>query len=61
LKQETNEVLNTFCITKHDLDKTCVLKKLPAFSSGLYYTYIGTIEKHVIVNQKFTNHDKFVV
>jgi hypothetical protein len=45
------------CITKRNLNKTCVLEKLPAFSSGLYYTYISTIETHVIVNQKFTNHD----
>ena len=59
-KQETKEVLN-ICITKHDLDKTCVLEKLPVFSSGLYYTYISTIEANVIVNQKFADHDKFVV
>ena len=49
------------CIKKYDLDKVCVLEKLPAFSSTLYYTYISTIEAYVIVNQKFTNHDKFVV
>jgi hypothetical protein len=36
------------CITKRNLNKTCVLEKLPAFSSGLYYTYISTIETHVI-------------
>ena len=49
------------CITRHELDKTCVLEKLPTFSPGLYYTYISTIEAHAIVNQKFTNHDKFQV
>jgi hypothetical protein len=47
------------CITKHDLNKTYVLEKLPAFSFGLYYTYISTIETHVTVNQKFMNHNKF--
>jgi hypothetical protein len=49
------------CITRYELDKTCVLGKLPAFSSSLYYTYISKIEAHTIVNQKFTNHDKFEV
>jgi len=36
------------------------LKKLLFFSSHLYYiytdTYIGTIETHIIVSQKFTYH-----
>jgi hypothetical protein len=49
------------CIIKHDLNQTCVLEKLPSFSLGLYYTYISTIETHVIVNQKFTDYDKFIV
>ncbi|KAK2376223.1 putative mitochondrial protein [Trifolium repens] len=49
------------CITKRNLDQTCVLEKLPALSSGLYYTYISTIEAHVIVNPKFTNQNKFIV
>jgi len=48
-------------ITRHNLDKISVVEKLPAFSSGLYYTYISAIEAHVIVNQKFTNHNKFFV
>jgi len=37
------------------------LENLPVLSFGLYYTYINTIESRVIVNQKFTNNDKFVV
>jgi len=61
LETRNDESVEYLCIKKHDLDKTCVLEKLPAFSSGLYYTYISTIEANVIVNQKFTNHDKFVV
>ena len=48
-------------ITQQNLDKKCVMDKLPAFSSGLYYTYISTIEAHAIVNQKFTNNNKFVI
>jgi hypothetical protein len=49
-------------ITRHDLNNRSVVEKLPAFSSGLYYTYISAIEAHVIVNQKFTNNNnKFVV
>lgn len=38
-----------------------VLEKLPAFSSGLYYTRIRTIETNVVVNKKLTNHNNFVV
>jgi len=32
-----------------------ILEKLPALSSGLYFTRISTIETYVVVNQKFTN------
>lgn len=32
-----------------------VLEKLPAFSTGLYYTKISAIEAHSILNQKFTD------
>ena len=38
-----------------------ILEKLSAFSYGLYYTYIGTIEMHVMVNQKFTNQNECLV
>lgn len=38
-----------------------VLEKLPAFSSGLYYTKIRTIETNVVVNHKLTNNNNFVV
>ena len=48
-------------ITRHNLDKISVVETLHVFSSGLYYTYISAIEAHVIVNKKFTNHNKFDV
>jgi len=46
---------------RHNLDKVNVVGKLHVFSFGLYFTYISTIEAQVIVKQKFTNHNKFVV
>ncbi|CAN1330864.1 hypothetical protein LINPERPRIM_LOCUS35118 [Linum perenne] len=36
-------------------------EKLPAISSGLYYTYISTIESHATINSKLMNHEKIVV
>lgn len=47
------EFLQITCIsqgTKH------IKEKLPAFSSGLYYTYISMVETNILVNQKFTNN-----
>lgn len=38
-----------------------IIERLPAFSTGLYYTKISAIEAHVIVNQKFTDQDNFIV
>nr|KYP69370.1 hypothetical protein KK1_008559 [Cajanus cajan] len=38
-----------------------LLEKLFVFSYGLYCTYINTVETHTIVNQKFTNQNKFEV
>jgi len=48
-------------ITRLGLNKKCVLEKLSAFSYGLYYIYISSIETHVIVSQKFTNKNEFLV
>lgn len=45
-------------VTKIVAGRKCILEKCPAFSSGLYYTFINTIETHVIENQKFTNTDQ---
>ncbi|PIN15441.1 hypothetical protein CDL12_11914 [Handroanthus impetiginosus] len=38
------------CITKIVSRKKCILEKLPAFSSALYYTNISMVETHAIVN-----------
>ena len=38
--------------------KKCTLKKFPALSSGMYYTFISTIETHAIANQKFASENK---
>ena len=48
-------------ITKMISNEKRIVEKLPSFSSGLYYTYLSTIEVNVIVNQKFTNDSTFVV
>ena len=48
-------------ITQIESNKKCVLEKLSAFSYGLYYTYINAIETHVIVSQKLTNKNEFLV
>ena len=36
-----------------------IFEKLPSFSSGLYYTYIRKIDKHVAMNLKFTDPISF--
>ncbi|CAN1336396.1 hypothetical protein LINPERPRIM_LOCUS37119 [Linum perenne] len=36
-------------------------ERLPVISSGLYYTYISTIESHATINSRFMNHEKIVV
>ena len=41
--------------------KKCIVEKLSSLSSGLYYTFISTIEINVVINQKFTNNDRFNV
>jgi len=47
-------------ITRIELNKQCVLEKT-TFSYSLYYTHISTIETHVIVSQKLTNQNEFLV
>ncbi|KAK8264478.1 hypothetical protein V6Z11_D12G110700 [Gossypium hirsutum] len=37
-------------ITNVECGKKYVLKRLPAFSSGLYYTHISVIESHATTN-----------
>ena len=36
-------------------------EKLPALSSGLYYTSISTVESHAVVNKRFTNFNDFII
>ncbi|TYG80371.1 hypothetical protein ES288_D02G210900v1, partial [Gossypium darwinii] len=43
-------------ITNVEYGKKYVLERLPAFSSGLYYTHISAIETHVTTNQKSIAH-----
>ena len=52
------ENIECLCITSIISGKKCILEKLPAFSSGLYYTNIRMIESYTVVNQKFTNNFK---
>ena len=47
-------------ITKMISGKKQVLEKLPAFSSGLYYTKISVIETNIVINQKFMDKDNFI-
>jgi Reverse transcriptase (RNA-dependent DNA polymerase)/GAG-pre-integrase domain/Integrase core domain len=40
------------CLTKNESGKKRVVEKMPAYSSGLYYTYISPIEMNMASNQK---------
>nr|KYP34791.1 hypothetical protein KK1_044203 [Cajanus cajan] len=60
---ETNNKGNVeyLYITKLHLNKREVLEKLLVFSYGLYCTYVNIVKTHTIVNQKFTDQNKFEV
>jgi len=60
---ETNNEgdIESLYITRIESNKKCVLEKLSAFSYGMYYTYINAIEIHVIISQKLTNRNEFLV
>lgn len=58
LNEYLTETTNEGKIT---LEINCVLEKLPTLSSVLCYSYISTIEAHIVVNHKFTDYNKFVV
>lgn len=49
------------CITSIILGKKCILKKLFALYSGLYYTDIRSVESYVTLNQKFNDSKTFVL
>ena len=60
--ETTNEEnIEYLYITRKISNKKCILEKLSMLSFGLYYTYISAIEAHIIVNQKFTNKNMFIV
>ncbi|CAL2247903.1 unnamed protein product [Prunus armeniaca] len=48
------------CITTNINNQRRILKTLPAFSSGLYYTTIKAVEVHAIMNQKFIDPKTFM-
>ena len=60
---ETMNEDNTECIyiTSIVFSKKLIIEKLSAFSSGLYYTNIKSIESYVVVNQKFNDPKTFVL
>ena len=41
--------------------KKCVLEKLPALSSRLYYINISMIETHTLLNKKFIDLNTFII
>ena len=61
IETKDDEDIEYLCITQPNWDKKSVMEKPKTFFSGLYYTYISTIEVHAIVNQKFTNDNKFII
>ena len=48
-------------ITSIVSEKKHILKKLPAYSSGLYYTFINPIESYMVMNQELLNSKTFIV
>jgi len=54
LRQTMKKIWNIFISLRF-------LEKLSTLSYGLYYTYISTIEINVMVNQKFTNQNEYLV
>ncbi|PIN07745.1 hypothetical protein CDL12_19688 [Handroanthus impetiginosus] len=61
IETTNDENIEYLQITMILLGKKCILEKLPAFSSGLYYTNISTIETHAVVNQKFIDTNTFTI
>ena len=48
-------------ITTINVEKKIVHEKLPALSSGLYYTSISTVESNALVNKRLTNFNDFII
>ena len=49
------------CITSNASGRRLILEKLPALSSGLYYTTIKAIETYAVSNQKFVDPKAFML
>ena len=49
------------CITHIVSNQTLVVENLPAFSSGLYYTTITTIELNMVMSQKLSHPNIFML
>jgi hypothetical protein len=60
--ETTNEGSDEYLyITSIISGQKLIMEKLYAFSSGLYYTTIKTIESHVVMNQKCSNPKIFML
>jgi hypothetical protein len=60
--ETTNEGSDEYLyITSIISGQKLILEKLPAFSSGLYYTTIRTVESHVVMHQKCSNPKMFML
>ncbi|KAM1778054.1 hypothetical protein PS1_044952 [Malus domestica] len=59
---ETKSVENVeyLCITSNDTQKR-ILEKLHGLSSGLYCTYIKTVEAYTVMNQKFIDSKVYML
>ena len=55
-----NEIEYLYIISSVSHEKR-ILEKLPALSSGLYYTHIRVIEAYATMNLKFMNPDIFTI
>ena len=51
---------NYLCITHIISRQKLAVEKLPAFSSGLYYTTITTIELNMVMSQKLSHLNIFM-
>jgi len=60
--ETTNEGSDEYLyITSIISSQKLILGKLPAFSSGLYYTTIRTIKSHAVMHQKCSNPKMFML
>ena len=60
IETKSAENVEYLCITSNDTQKR-ILEKLRGMSSGLYYTYIRTIESHTVMNQKFIDSKVYML